>query len=212
MKKLITNKQIRCIKTVQRKHQADDDYREMLEKRFKVTSCTQLTCDQATALIRLYVKWGWTNFPPVGVHRTSRPKKRWAGRGRMSDAGCRMPDVVDQKKDEHRTSNIERPTSNEKKKKKPVPRQAGNMTQMVSPAQMKKIGALANMIEWRVKDGLTRWVSKRFSTDRIRTAQQAWQVIEGLKKMFEHQMKKQYGPGWRDLDYDDGRIRRYIEG
>jgi len=73
---------------------------------------------------------------------------------------------------------------------------------MVSPAQKKKIGALANMIEWRVKDGLTRWVAKRFSTDRIKTAQQAWQVIEGLKKMFERQMEKQYGSGWRIINYE----------
>ena len=159
MQKLITKDQIRVIKTVQRKHQSDDDYHEMLEKRFRVTSCTQLTCDQANLLIGLYKKWGWTNFKNQGSS---------------------------------------------------VPRQSGNMTKMVSPAQKKKIGALASLIEWRVKDGLTRWVSKRFSLDRIKTAQQAWQVIEGLKKMFERQMEKQHGPGWRNLDYDNGSIRRYI--
>jgi len=169
MKKLITNEQIRCIKTIQRKHQADDDYREMLEKRFKVTSCTQLTCAQGTALIKLYKEWGWTNFKKA---QSSKPKAQ----------------------------------------RKSGPRRSGNMTRMVSPAQRKKIGVLANMIEWRVKDGLTRWVSKRFSIDRIRTAQQAWQVIEGLKKMFERQMEKDYGHGWRDLDYTDVGIRRYIEG
>ena len=170
MKKLITKEQIKCIKTVQRRHQADDEYREMLENRFKVNSCTQLTCDQGTMLIKLYKKWGWTNFPP---------KRRRAGRGQGPvTSGKKLP---------------------------------GNVTKMVSPAQKKKIGALANMIEWRVKDGLTRWVSKRFSTDRIKTAQQAWKVIEGLKKMFERQMEKQYGPGWKNLDYDDNCIRRYIE-
>jgi len=84
------------------------------------------------------------------------------------------------------------------------------MVKMVSPSQIKKIGALADMIEWRVKDGLTRWLSKRFKIDKIKTAQQAWQVIEGLKKMFERQMEKQHGPGWRNLDYDDSSIRRYI--
>lgn len=169
MKKLITNEQIRCIKTVQRRHQADDEYREMLEKRFKVTSCTQLTCAQGTRLIGLYKKWGWTNF---------KAKK----------------------------------AQSSKLKGKSVPRQSGNMTRMVSPAQIKKIGVLADMIEWRVKDGLTRRVAKRFQVDRIRTAQQAWQVIEGLKKMFERQMEKQHGPGWRDLDYDDAGIRRYVAG
>ncbi len=175
MEKLITNEQIRCIKTVQRRHQSDDEYYEMLEKRFKVTSCTQLTCAQGTVLIKLYRSWGWTNFPS-------------------------------KKKDERRTWNGQRPASNKKKK---LP---GNVTRMASPAQKKKIGVLASMIEWRVKDGLTRWVAKKFSIDRIKTAQQAWQVIEGLKKMFERQMEKQHGPGWRDLDYTDVGIRRYIEG
>ncbi|MBW2607717.1 MAG: regulatory protein GemA [Deltaproteobacteria bacterium] len=172
MKKLITNEQIKCIKTVQRRHQTDDDYREMLEKRFRVTSCTQLTCAQGTVLIKLYRSWGWTNFPRKG-RRSVGSKQKAVGS---------------------------------------LPRRSGNMTRMVSPAQIKKIGALASMIEWRVKDGLTQWVSKRFSIDRIRTAQQAWQVIEGLKKMFERQMEKEHGPGWRDLDYTDVGIRRYIEG
>lgn len=163
MEKLITKEQIKYIKTIQRKHQPDDDdYREMLEKRFGVTSCTQLTCAQAGRLIDLYIKWGWTDFRSQKSERSN------------------------------------------------VPRQSGNMIKMVSPAQRKKIGVLADMIEWRVKDGLTRWIAKRFKTDKVKTAQQAWQVIEGLKKMFEKQMEKQHGPGWRNLDYDDSSIRRYI--
>ena len=166
MQKTITNEQIKCIKTIQRRNQTDEDYREVLQKRFKVTSCTQLTCAQAGKLIELYKKWGWMNSA--------------AKRKRVQT--------------------------------KSAPRQSGNMTKMVSPAQKKKIGALANMIQWRVKDGLTRWVSKRFSIDRIKTAQQAWQVIEGLKKMFERQMEKQYGPGWKNIDYEDSSIRRYING
>ena len=177
MEKPITKEQIKYIKTIQRKHQPDDDeYREMLKKRFGVTSCTQLTCAQAGRLIDLYIKWGW------------------AGRGNPSW----LPDTV-----ETRHALSLRPTVT-------VPRRSGNMIKMVSPAQKKKIGALADMIEWRVKDGLTRWISKRFKTDKIKTAQQAWQVIEGLKKMFERQMEKQHGPGWRNLDYDDSSIRRYI--
>ena len=165
MEKLITKEQIRYIKTIQRKHQPDDEYREMLEKRFGVTTCTQLTCAQAGRLIDLYIKWGW------------------AGRGNPSWLPAKRPKI---------------------------PRQSGNMVKMVSPAQQKKIGALADLIEWRVKDGLTRWVAKRFKIDKIKTAQQAWQVIEGLKKMFERQMEKQHGPGWRDLNYNDSSIKRYI--
>ena len=177
MEKLISKEQIKYIKTIQRKHQPDDDeYREMLEKRFGVTSCTQLTCAQAGRLIDLYIKWGWADFG-----------KQKSGVGKQKSG--------------FRSQNSER--SN-------VPRQSGNMIKMVSPAQKKKIGALADMIEWRVKDGLTRWVAKRFKIDKIKTAQQAWQVIEGLKKMFERQMEKQHGPGWRNIDYDDSSISRYI--
>ncbi len=172
MKKLITKEQVRCIKTVQRRHQSDDEYYEMLKSRFNVTSCTQLSCGQAGKLIELYIKWGWAKS------LKSRPQMR-------------------EKNRKIQTS---------------LPRQSGNMTKMVSPAQKKKIGALANMIQWRVKDGLTRWIAKRFSIDKIKTAQQAWQVIEGLKKMFERQMEKQHGPGWKNIDYDDSSIRRYING
>ena len=191
LEKTITKEQIKCIKTVQRRHQSDDEYHEMLEERFKVTSCTQLTRDQGTLLIKLYKKWGWTNLgsrgtkhraPAGNVTRGTKHRAFEKGRGTFEKG---------------RGTKLRAPT--------------GNVTKMVSPAQKKKIGALANMIGWRVKDGLTRWVSKRFSTDRIKTAQQAWQVIEGLKKMFERQMEKQYGQGWRNLDYDDNYIRRYIE-
>jgi phage gp16-like protein len=177
LQKSITKEQIKYIKTIQRRHQPDDDeYREMLEKRFGVTSCTQLTCAQAGRLIDLYITWGWA----------SGGKRKAESRSQNSGV---------------RSQNPER--SN-------VPRQAGNMVKMVSPAQQKKIGALADLIEWRVKDGLTRWVAKRFKIDKIKTAQQAWQVIEGLKKMFERQMEKQHGPGWRDLNYNDSSIKRYI--
>lgn len=174
MEKLITKEQIKYIKTVQRRHQPDDDeYRGMLENRFGVTSCTQLTCAQAGRLIDLYIKWGWTSF------------RNQESEFRSQNSGGRIQEAK-------------------------VPRRSGNMVKMVSPAQKKKIGALADMIEWRVKDGLTRWIAKRFKIDKIKTAQQAWQVIEGLKKMFERQMEKQHGPGWRNLDYDDSSIRRYI--
>ena len=162
----ITIKQIKCIKTVQRKFQPDDEYHEMLKLRFNVESCKDLTRAQAGKLIDLYKKWGWATNK-----ESAKPKRKTV-----------------------------------------IPRQSGNMTKMVSPAQNMKIGVLAEMVEWRVKDGLTRWLSKRFRIDRVRTAQQAWQVTEGLKKMIERQMKTQYGPGWKSLDYDDSRIRRFISG
>ena len=90
------------------------------------------------------------------------------------------------------------------------PRQTGNMVRLASQAELGKIEVLSWLISWRVKDGFTRWMSKRFSIERVRTAQEAYRIIEGLKKMFENQMKAQHGDGWPDLMFDDPAIMRYI--
>jgi len=92
----------------------------------------------------------------------------------------------------------------------PATARAKNVVKMASPAQREKIHVLAGLIQWRVKDGLTRWLEKRFTLDRIRTAQQAYKVIEGLKKMFENQMRAAYGDDWAQQVYDDPEITRYI--
>jgi len=169
MKQLITKDQIRLIKTVQRRHQDDDDYYEMLEKRFRVSSCTQLSRRQAGDLIELYKSWGW-------VPKKTRKQKRG------------------------------------KRKKKTVggPMRKGNIVRMASPEQRKKINALANLIDWRIKDGLTKWIAKRFSIDRVKTAQEAFQVIEGLKGMFENAMTARYGEAWFLRIFEDPEIQRYI--
>lgn len=86
-----------------------------------------------------------------------------------------------------------------------------NTIRLASRNQHEKIAALANLIEWRVKDGLTRWLEKRFTIQRVKTAQEAYKVIEGLKKMFENQMKAANGEDWPELLYDDPDINRYIE-
>jgi hypothetical protein len=49
------------IKTIQTKHVGDEEYRELLWKRFRVTSCTQLSSMQAGKLIDLFVRWQWVN-------------------------------------------------------------------------------------------------------------------------------------------------------
>ena len=36
----------------------------------------------------------------------------------------------------------------------------------------------------------------RMGVERVRTAYDAWIVIEGLKKMFENKMRKDFGPDW----------------
>ncbi len=94
---------------------------------------------------------------------------------------------------------------------KPTPRQKGNMVKLASLAQHEKIGALARLIDWRVKDGLSRWLVKRYSIKRVKTAQEAYLAIEGLKKMFENQMKKNFGDRWMNRNWGDPDIARYIE-
>jgi hypothetical protein len=167
----ITKDQIRLIKTVQTKHMSDEDYRDMLMERFKVSSCTQLTRRQAGKLIDLFVRWNW-------AYKPARPK---AGKG-----------------------------SRKKKKSATRRRLPGNVVKMVSRAQKNKIAALAAMIDWRVKDGLTKWIAARFSIERVRTAQEAFQVIEGLKSMIERALSDQYGPTWYNLVFDEPAIQRFI--
>ena len=94
---------------------------------------------------------------------------------------------------------------------KGMPRQKGNMVRMASRAQHEKIAAVARLINWRIKDGLTRWLFKRYSIKRVRTAQEAFLAIEGLKKMFEHQMEKTHGKDWMLRVWDDTDVARYIE-
>jgi hypothetical protein len=86
-----------------------------------------------------------------------------------------------------------------------------NVVRLASAAQHEKISALRSLIEWKLSDGYQRWLSARFSMKRVKTAQEAWQVIEGLKKMFEHQMKALYGNDWMDLVHEDPEIGRYID-
>jgi len=91
------------------------------------------------------------------------------------------------------------------------PRRKANMVRLASQAELQKIQVLSWLISWRVKDGFTRWMSKRFSIERVKTAQEAYRIIEGLKKMFENQMRAQYGDDWPDLMFDDPVIQRYIK-
>lgn len=80
---------------------------------------------------------------------------------------------------------------------------------MVSQAELDKIAAVAGLIRWRRADGFDRWIRKRFGLERVRTSHDAFRVIEGLKKMFEHQMQRQYGAEWWVRVYEDPAIERY---
>ena len=91
-----------------------------------------------------------------------------------------------------------------------VRRVSGNVVRIASKEQMQKIYAVAGLIKWEHANGYERWLKKRMRLDRIRTAADAYVVIEGLKKLFENQMKKEFGHGWRQRAYDDPGINYYI--
>lgn len=100
------------------------------------------------------------------------------------------------------------------KRRRPFPggqkRKTGNMVALASQAELAKIDALAGLITWRVENGMERWMEKRFRITRVKTAGDALKVIEGLKGMFENQMKKQFGPDWWQEPHEDIEICWYI--
>jgi hypothetical protein len=95
-------------------------------------------------------------------------------------------------------------------RKAAVPRSAENVVRMASKEELEKINALAGLIEWRAENGLVRWMQKRFGFERVRTAEGAWLVIEGLKKMFENKMKKDFGERWWITIHQDTAIEVFI--
>lgn len=62
-----------------------------------------------------------------------------------------------------------------------------NVLFMISIDQAEMIETLAGKIAWRFEDGYQRWLKKFFRIDRVKTADQASDVIEGLKKLLQHQ-------------------------
>ena len=187
----ITKAQIRMIKSLQRNNLDDVEYREILEKHFRVTSCTQLSQRQAGVLIDLFAKWGFfVQTPRRRVKRVERVKT---------------------------VENVGVPPRRDAcpQKKAGAPRRPGktpkNVVRLASREQHEKIAALAGLITWRVEDGLSLWMQKRMKVERVRTAREAFLVIEGLKKMFENEMKAQYGQNWWARAYEDEGVMRYIE-
>ncbi len=70
----------------------------------------------------------------------------------------------------------------------------GNVVVMPSRDQLNMIDALASKIAWKFEDGFFRWMKKYMKIDRVITAKQAEAVIEGLKKMLDHQDRRDRSP------------------
>jgi hypothetical protein len=79
---------------------------------------------------------------------------------------------------------IRRQTSNARKR---TAQQPVNVVILPSPDQLEMIDVLVKKITWMVADGYERWRTKYMKIDRIKTAQQASDVIEGLKGLLAHQ-------------------------
>ena len=87
----------------------------------------------------------------------------------------------------------------------------GGVVSMVTAGERKKISVLKGLVAWEEADGFNRWLWRRFRIESIRTAEDALKAIEGLKGLFESQMRARYGKQWHTLTFEDRGIRGYIE-
>lgn len=64
-----------------------------------------------------------------------------------------------------------------------------NVIRMPSRDQLEMIDILVKKIAWKVEDGYELWRQRYMKIDRIKTAQQASDTIEGLKGLLDHQIQ-----------------------
>uniref|UniRef100_C6E6S8 DUF1018 domain-containing protein n=1 Tax=Geobacter sp. (strain M21) TaxID=443144 RepID=C6E6S8_GEOSM len=151
------------------------DYRDMLEERYGVRSCTKLSFNQASEFIKELEGKGFTLRPgkkPGGKVATPRPA-------------------------------TPRP---------PISRSGGKIVGLATQGEKEKVDQLAELIKWREENGLQLFLEKRMGIKggKIRTSQEAYLAIEGLKKMFANGMKKAYGAEWWVMPYTDPKINEFI--
>lgn len=165
----IRPKQIQIIKMAQRDLGLDDaTYRTILHEAYGVDSCLRLTADQADALIDRFQARGFA-FKPNRKRTTAR--KQWTqgqwGGGKQRPVGT--------------------------PRKEP-----GKVVALATAAEIEKINAIASLISWRYENGLALFLEKRMGIKggKVRTADEAYHAIEGLKKMFSNAMKANNGPDW----------------
>lgn len=90
-------------------------------------------------------------------------------------------------------------------------REGGKLVKLANFQELAKIDALAALIDWEFKDGLKRWMEKRFKIERVKTSKEAYLVIEGLKKMFSIRMEKLHGKDWWGMRFEDAGVMRFIK-
>ncbi len=94
----------------------------------------------------------------------------------------------------------------------PIARTGGNVVALATQGEKEKVDQLAELIKWREENGLQLFLQKRMGIKdgKIRTSQDAYLAIEGLKKLFANGMKKAYGPEWWVMPYTDPKINEFI--
>lgn len=177
-----TPAQVQLIKMGQRFLGIDDEtYRDTLLVRYGVSSSLDLIQEQVTDLIDDYISRG---FEPVCKPFTPRKQQHPRPASHSSRGGSPRP---------------------------PVPRD-GNVIGLVRPEEIDKVNKVAALVNWRVNNGLALFLEKRMGIKdgKIRTSGEAYLAIEGLKKMFENQMKARHGEAWWTMKFGNPEIMTYI--
>ena len=166
---------------------SDEDYRATLWTRYQVDSCRDLNQEQASDQIEDYISRGFVLIQPAAkAKRAAKYQKHPRPTRPVAAHGFNTA--------------------------RPVRRDDDKVVCLARPEEIDKVNAIAALIEWRAENGLALFLEKRMKIKggKVRTGQDAYLAIEGLKKMFENWMKAKYGNGWWIMWFDDVKIRTYI--
>lgn len=120
--------------------------------------------------------------------------------------------------EDYKSRGFEIVSSGKKRQKQTYPQRPprGDRTEKVvalaTRDEIDKVNALAALISWRTEDGLELFLEKRMRIKggRVRTAQEAYLAIEGLKKMFVNHMRKLHGDAWWVMTFSDPAVMEFI--
>lgn len=92
-----------------------------------------------------------------------------------------------------------------------APRKPGqNLVVLASPAELEKFNALAGLVKWRVENGCEKWMKKFLGIETVKTCEDVYRAIEGLKKLISNGMKKEHGKDWWLMDFEDTALCQFI--
>jgi len=177
-----TPAQVQLIKMGQRALGIDDEtYRDTLLVRYGVSSSLDLIQEQVSDLLDDYKARG---FEPLCKPFTPRKQQH----PRPARVGARS---------------ATRP---------PVSRDNDKVAVMVRPEEIDKINKVAALITWRAQNGLPLFLEKRLGIKdgKVKTSLEAYKAIEGLKKLFENEMKARHGAAWWKMQFGNPEIMTYI--